>query len=479
MIKRNLMGIMLILFVTTSAFSTKFDNMQTGEFYKVFTQGESLNEQKIATQLDAAFKLYNNFFQYYSQSGPDSQFIVKIFNSKESYKEYISKYEMTTDSQFIFVQFSNKALNELVGYQIDQANFDETLLHYSCIQYIRSHIEKPPLWLEKGVAVYFEKSEYDEQRQAYVYKENLAWLQTLKSALNSDQKLIDINSLLQADNKFVEENSELFYAQAWSLVSLLLNYPDANYNRILWNTIASIEAKASNDENNLKTVEAFNWINKNKFQNDYLDYISQLRTFPDLVQDGIDMYRNKKYAEAEKLFVASLKMKDDNFIPYYYLGLINYNNNDFAMAEFYFNSALQMNGDEGLCFYALAINSYANGNLDDALDYLAITLEKDASFEEKVERLIKTINTEKGFSTDFMADFEEVEDEIEADEVEEEVTIETDEDDAIDEEAIEEDYAEEAEADDFNDSEDENDYEVEEDLEETENFVDEENSEDN
>ena len=94
MIKRNLMGIMLILFVTTSAFSTKFDNMQTGEFYKVFTQGESLNEQKIATQLDAAFKLYNNFFQYYSQSGPDSQFIVKIFNSKESYKEYISKYQI-------------------------------------------------------------------------------------------------------------------------------------------------------------------------------------------------------------------------------------------------------------------------------------------------------------------------------------------------------------------------------------------------
>ncbi|MBN2653416.1 MAG: DUF1570 domain-containing protein [Spirochaetales bacterium] len=399
MIKRSLTIFVLALFAVTSAFATKFDNMQEGEYYKVFVQGEISEYEEIIEKLDASFNLYNNFFRFHPEAGPANKFIVKIFNTEESFKSYISKYEMNTSSSFLFIQFSNQALNELVGYKTGLVNFDETLLHYSCIQYIRSVIQRPPLWLEKGVAVYFEKSEFDSQRGEYIYKENLAWLQTLKNTINSEKKLIPMPTLLQADNKVVQENSELFYAQSWSLVSFLLNYPSAEYNRVIWNTIGGLEKAGTSDENNMKTVEAFNWINKNKFQSDYFNYINGLRTFPELINDGIEMYRNGKYDEAEGLFVDSLKMKDDNFIPYYYLGLINYNKNDFAMAEFYFNSALQMNGDEGLCYYALAINAYASGNLEDALDYLEITLEKDESFRAKVEKLQKTINTEKTFST--------------------------------------------------------------------------------
>ena len=325
--------------ISTAGFAQFSDKVIESKYYQVFFQSDEQEAAVVAQKLDSLFDFYNSYF-HFDTSHMTERLKVKLLDSKSAYIDYVSATTTVSDpvSSFLFVQYQDSTKSELIGYKNDNPDFEDTLSHYSFIQFFRNFITNPPLWLEKGFAVYFGKSFYSPVKNAVVYKENLTWLNTLKSYLDADPPaLIDLNTLFSMDSAEVSENSDLFYAQSWGLIKFLIENQQAVYNRVIWDSVNKLTRDASKEENEENAKRPFVWLNATRFSIYFYQYIAALKTFPQLVDNGIALYEEGKYNEAKIPLIKAITMEDKNYIPYYYLGLIHYNTEDYAMADFYYN----------------------------------------------------------------------------------------------------------------------------------------------
>ena len=124
----------------------------------------------------------------------------------------------------------------------------------------------------------------------------------------------------------------------------------------------------------------------------FVSYVGDRRSFRTLVQDGIDEYASGDLEAAERSFVTALKLREDNFIPFYYMGLINYDRKNYSLSDFYYKEALAKGATEALTYYALGVNAYADNRFDDAVAYLEETIRLDPSgYEDKAQQLLERI----------------------------------------------------------------------------------------
>ena len=126
--------------------------------------------------------------------------------------------------------------------------------------------------------------------------------------------------------------------------------------------------------------------------NDFKEFILSMKTFPELVQQGIDLYSAGEYDEAEDVLLEAILLDGSHYLPYYYLGLIHYAQKDYSLAEYYYQSALMLGGDNALIQYALGVNSFADSRYEEAENYLmeAKRLSED-KYGEKVATLLERI----------------------------------------------------------------------------------------
>lgn len=381
--------------ISTAGFAQFSDKVIESKYYQVFFQSDEQEAAVVAQKLDSLFDFYNSYF-HFDTSHMTERLKVKLLDSKSAYIDYVSATTTVSDpvSSFLFVQYQDSAKSELIGYKNDNPDFEDTLSHYSFIQFFRNFITNPPLWLEKGFAVYFGKSFYSPVKNAVVYKENLTWLNTLKSYLDADPPaLIDLNTLFSMDSAEVSENSDLFYAQSWGLIKFLIENQQAVYNRVIWDSVNKLTRDASKEENEENAKRPFVWLNATRFSKDFYEYITALKTFPQLVDNGIALYEEGKYNEAKIPLIKAITMEDKNYIPYYYLGLIHYNTEDYAMADFYYNSAIQMDGDKAICYYALGVNAFAEQDYEKSIKCLKTAIAYSQEYTERVDKIIENIRT--------------------------------------------------------------------------------------
>lgn len=392
---KRFLFLLTVAFLSSAAFAQFSDKVVESKYYRVYFQEDEKEAALIAQKLDAYFEFYNNYF-HFDASKMSNRLKVKILNSKTAYVDYVSTATSITEpvSSFLFIQYKDASKSELIGFRKDNPEFEDTLSHYSFIQFFRNFITNPPLWLEKGFAVYFGKSFYSPSKNAIVYKENLTWLNTLKSFLDTETpSLIDLNTLFAMNNEDVVKNSDLFYAQSWGLVKFLIENPQAVYNRVIWDSINKLSSAATKEENEQNAKQAFAWLDSARFSKDFYEYITDLKTFPQLVDSGIALYEKEEYSDAKIALIKAIAMEDKNYIPYYYLGLIYYNTEDYAMADFYYNSAIQMNGDKAICYYALGVNAFAEQNYEKSIQCLKTALRYSGEYEERVGKIIDNIRT--------------------------------------------------------------------------------------
>jgi hypothetical protein len=346
--------------------------------YRVYSEISEENAGFVATAMDEYFDLYNRYF-HFDANTLDSKLQIRIFDSKEGFDSYLSSIIEGTSTSYVFLQYKNTKKSELVIYLIDDIEkMTKTLIHHGFVQFIKTFIAQPPLWLQKGFAIYFEKSLYNNEDNTAMFRNNLDWAITLKKYIAADrkdplnQKLFPISDLLSIDTSIANKNINVFYAESWGLVSFLINSKYQEYNRILWDAISAMKSDASKSENESAIMKsAFKWINNNTFITDFYYYAESIKTFNELIQDGIKSYTSESFDEAERIFITAMLLEEDNHIPYYYLGLINYARKDYSMAEYYYHSTVEMGGDPDLTYYALGVNSYANNNSEDSIFYLS------------------------------------------------------------------------------------------------------------
>lgn len=368
--------------------------------YDVYSQQGSADATAIANELEAYFTLFNSYFHFNPQDLA-GKLKVRIFSTKADFNSYLAQVIPGARDSFVYLQYQNPAQSELVGYrmQSDQS-FQTQLIHHGFVQFLRSFIPNPPLWLEEGFAVYFENSTYDASKQTAQFHPNLAWLPLLKQGLANYRSTNDLGSFIPPETLLTmttdQANSKIqaFYAESWGLVSFLLNSNDKGMNRLMWDAINALSPKGNLAENEQAIQnDAFAWVSRTAVDQGFIKYVDSAQTFPELVQTGMQAYASGNTKAAEGDFTKAIAIDGTNYIPYYYLGLVHYAGKDYYLAEQYFQTALQMGGDPGLINYALGVTAFAANRIPEAKKYLSQAEAVSASaYKDQATSLLDRIN---------------------------------------------------------------------------------------
>ncbi len=394
----RLLRILLIftaLFISVPLMAQEDFSAAEGDYYRVLAQGDDAGARNIADRLDAYAELFEDFL-HFDRSGLPSRLKVRIFADQNAYAAYLESSIGTPKDSFVFLQYSDPTMSELVGY-MNGSDFERSLVHHAFIQYLKTFVQFPPLWLQKGMAIYLENSRYNGAENRAEYRENLSWLKSLKTYIALETEIIPVSLLLTMDVESANRQIESFYAQSWGLVHFLLNSQDKRYNRIIWDALSALKADVPREENESAVIDkGFAWVNKEEFLNSFSTYMDELKTFPELVQQGIALYSQGDYTEAEKSFNRSLELKKSHYIPYYYLGLIKYAEQDYAMSDYFYSQALDRNGSPGLIYYARGITAYSAEDITGAREYLDMVLNEDpAEYGGKAQELLERMDSEE------------------------------------------------------------------------------------
>lgn len=384
----------LLFAVAALAVAQTTDQVHT-DHYRVTSQLGSQHAAEVAARLETMIQLYNRYFRFDLDSLPRPM-RVRIFADRARFHDYLSATIGERRDDFVYLHYSDPARSELVAYDAPSPEFDYALAHQSFIQYLRAFIPHPPLWLREGFAVYFEQSQYDHQSGTVTYRENLAWLDPLKKILDGRAAVapLELGDMLVMDVEAARANLEVFYPQAWGMVSFLVNSEQRDINRLLWDSINALQPEAGLRENTERVYQrAFRWIDTDALVEGFLAYIDSRRSFPELVTSGIEAFDNRSYDEAETLLLAATGIDAASHIPYYYLGLVNYERGNYEVAEVYYRQAIERGATESLTYYAMGVNAYAANRHADATRFLerSVTLEPER-FGGRVEQLLSRMD---------------------------------------------------------------------------------------
>jgi len=381
-----------VLTAATGVFADSFYNYNS-EHYLVFSDESEARSEAVARQMEAALALYNHLFHFDLDTLP-GRLRVRIFGAKSEYDAYLEETIAAERGDFVFISYSRTERSELVGFNQDEAEFRTSLLHYGFIQYLNAFIHAPPLWIEEGMAAYLEASGYRDEEEAFVWQANLSWLAPLQDILREETVPLDIPRLIRLDKQTAEANIALFYPLSWGLVHFLMSSPEKRFNRIIWDSIYALRSDVSLEENSEQVEkEAFAWVGEQELERQFKTYILSLKDFNTLIAEGTAAYSQGRAADADQAFQEALTLRDDHFLPYYYLGLLSYDRGAHPEAQDYYRQAQSRGIDPGLITYALGVNAFAAARYEEAAAYLNQARELDPElYGEKTDILLKRID---------------------------------------------------------------------------------------
>jgi tetratricopeptide (TPR) repeat protein len=369
----------------------------TSDYYRVYSDESEEESMLISQKIEACLKLYNALF-HFDLLKLEVKLKVKIYGTKQAFDDYVKKFVTEKKNDFIYIHYSDLGKCELVGFKKNTpAEFDQALLHQAFVQFIKAFVPNPPLWLQEGMAAYFEQAEYNEDLKTFQLAGELVWLETLKRVIKEQTAIpfLSLEDLLVIDKANSLDKINTFYPQAWGLVYFLLKSENRDINRILWDSLIVLDSALSVLENSqLVKEKAFGWLGTAKVEEEYKNFFLAQKTFPDLVTEGVNYYSNNELDKAKQSFTEALERDTTNYIPYYYLGLIHYSQKDYLTAETYYNKALELGAPTALIYYALGVNAFADNNYELAVTHLkeAEKLDPD-NYKEKVEELLQRIES--------------------------------------------------------------------------------------
>lgn len=359
------------------------------EHYRVLSEISEEHSAAVAEQMEAMLELYNDQFRF-PVDELEVPMRVRVFATKARFDSYLRRLIDESRDGYVYLHYNDLAKSELVGYYTESESLGRSMIHQSFIQFFRAFIPNPPLWIREGFAVFYEGSVYDPDFGAAIYRENLAWLDTLKDLVNGiGGAAIPLDQMLELSLEDARARIDVFYPQAWGMVSFLLNSEDPEINRILWDSLSALEPEATLAENTDSVYrEAFRWAPEETLVEEFVGYISDRRSFRGWVEYGVEAYNADDVDESERAFVQALKLNEENYVPYYYLGLINYRRQNYGLADYYYQAALEYGADEPITLYALGVNAYADNRFEDAVSYLELTVDRDPAYRDKAEDLL-------------------------------------------------------------------------------------------
>lgn len=364
------------------------------DHYHVHSEVSEDHARQVAHRLEAHLQLFNEYFRFPLNELADP-LTVRMFRNRSRYDAHVERILGQPRRGAVYLHFDNRERNELVSYLDVREETNRAIAHQSLLQFMRAFVPHPPLWIREGFAAYFEAIQYDSTLNVAVFQENLLWLDTLQRlATDPDGALIPVDEALTLSLQDAGAKIETFYPQAWGMVSFLLHAERPATNRILWDSLSALSSEASREENEARIAQRIlPWVNISALQEEFIQYIDAQRTFRGWIVDGIAHWEQGDTDGAEQAFNRAIRLRQDNHVPFYYLGLINYNRGNHGLADYYYQLALDAGSDPGITLFALGINAFADDRLDEASLYLRNTIEADPRFRDQAEALLARIGS--------------------------------------------------------------------------------------
>ncbi len=389
---KRAIAVLAAVLIGTPVFAVEVNQAEyRSDNYLVRSYIGQTHAEQTAERMEALFNLYNAKMRF-ERDYLDSPLQIRVFAGREEFETYLETILGAAPEEYVYLHYRNPERNELVAYAREHPEYGRGLAHQGFVQFLRAFVSDPPIWLQEGLAVYFEHTEYDKAEGTTELVENLSWLDTARALYDEDRQ-IELEAVLTMGPGQAEEELERFYPQAWALVSFLLHAEDRAVTRLLWDSVSALRPGATREQN-VAAIQraAFDWVELAELETELAAYLQQRRSPVGLTQDGVELYAAGELQRAEELFLQAAEREPDNHAAYYYLGLINYDEANYGLAEYYYMRAAEVGADDAVVQYALGVNAFAAGRYGSAKEYLETAIQLDADrYRDRAEQLLSRI----------------------------------------------------------------------------------------
>lgn len=398
---KRMLSIALAVFLAVSGLGAQESTrtLSSGHYDITYPEGFS-GADSLADGLNALWSSFNAVFAF----NPDlsrPRLKVTVLADRAAFDAYVKSRIGETRNQYILLRYPRPELSELVLFPSPSlAGFDAFggphLNRQAFLQYLYSFVLEPPVWVRDGFQAHFEKLTRDQETGAFAVKGTSAWLEPAKNLAADPARAIGSEELLSSVTGSRE--SAVVYPQAWAFVSFLLSSEREEYRRFLHEAFMLLEdssgANARSQGENTAAVKArFSRLNDfARADADLALWLKGLKTFNELVQEGVSDYNAGRYATARKNLLDASDVKADDPIVLYYLGLVSYSEKDYPQAEQWYKKALAAGAEVSTTNWALGLNAYADRRYKDARPFIEISRSVNPErYGSKGETLLKSM----------------------------------------------------------------------------------------
>jgi len=329
-----------------------------------------------SSEMEQRFTVFNRIFRF-DPASLIAPLRVRVFNDKEQYDTYVSARLGEIKPGAVYLHFRRAELRELV---IHEGSEEKSALvpHQAFIQFLRAFIPEAPPWIREGFALYFNSLVFNRMRDVLIYEENLSWLDTAKNLDINPETVLMTGSTL-SDGEDLREQSEVFQAAAWSLVSFFMAEENSIYRRALTDSFMVLSPAAGAEENTQAVFHRLLLFHSiESLSADFTSYIAGRRTFAELITEGHNAYSSGQFSAAQAFFNRAAGQRSTHYAPYYYLGLLAYEEKRYEEADALYQLALDYGAPRALLMFARGLNAAADGKNPEAIVFL-----EEAALDER------------------------------------------------------------------------------------------------
>ncbi len=318
------------------------------EHYFVASDVSEEYSQKIADYMEKMYEVYGELL---NRQPPKEQkpFRLIIYKDTNAFADRMLKKHRQTKYEkpnaipsFTYLHYGQGNIrNEFCGFVIDDAPMFDRLRHEGFHQYLRSIIDRPPQWLNEGLAEMLEGYNWTDEEGLSPFPSR-GYLRTMREgildvdpgALTKKYNPIPIEEIMEASKSDWMKTSQTSYALSWAACYYLTHGPQKNRG-LIGKIVNSLEPNAQRPENTLAALKTLKSnVDLEEFEKEMLEFFRELKPPGHAAfNNGQVLMKKKKYAEAIEMFSDAIEADDLNARAFYFRGISYYSTSKFDEAE--------------------------------------------------------------------------------------------------------------------------------------------------
>jgi tetratricopeptide (TPR) repeat protein len=372
----------------------------TAHYQLMLSEVDGTTAQEALQLLESNVPLYKAYLA--GAPDPSEPLNISFYRNRERFNDALAPQGLPAGrGDFIYLDFNDPKRNVLYIYPLDikdaqgnssaflsAAAMEQKLNRHGFLQYSLTVLPKAPAWLREGSALMFEAIEHNSDGTAPVLVGSRSdYLVNLKRIHSENpMPLADLLALTDGMNGTFLKDMERNLTYAWGFVHYLTA---TGQQGVLTEAVRAVDDSKSYEENRAAVAAL---IGAKNLQNGFYAYITDSKSFPELIDEGKAAFESGSYEQARALFTEASQARSDLYTAYYYLGLVNFTANNYEEAKNNYSKALEKGAPEALINFSLGYTAFKEGDYQQAAALLSQAKAADfANYGSRADAILKVI----------------------------------------------------------------------------------------